>query len=150
MCLGILFFISVTVSASILHYLRLHPELELSQHMPKMKMEGGFFLVTSTFAALISMGFFISGIGILKMKRWARRLIVISAYSYILSFTINISLNISMAKEAASRMPPQFVQSTYQTYILSFIMGLFFVCLVALPAIIYFSKTEVKKQFCPE
>ncbi|PIY82125.1 MAG: hypothetical protein COX96_00765 [Candidatus Omnitrophica bacterium CG_4_10_14_0_2_um_filter_44_9] len=94
------------------------------------------FWISSILSLLIYICWVVSGVGVLHLKEWSRRLLRITMGVYTINMLVNIVLNIFLAEEAISTIPVKFLFT-----------GIVISMAYYLSVIYFFSHPQIVRQF---
>jgi hypothetical protein len=110
--------------------------LDMTEGMPQQTLSMPLFWLSSFLNLFIFSSWVITGIGVLRLKEWARQFLRIVMAVHVMNMLANIFLNITLADEMLSNIPLKF-----------FVIGIIISFSYYLGVIYFFSHPDIERQF---
>ncbi len=108
----------------------------MTEGMPQQTLSMPLFWLSSFLNLFIFSSWVITGIGVLRLKEWARQFLRIVMAVHVMNMLANIFLNITLADEMLSNIPLKF-----------FVIGIIISFSYYLGVIYFFSHPDIERQF---
>lgn len=110
--------------------------LDMTEGMPQQTLSMPLFWLSSFLNLLIFGSWVIAGVGVLRLKEWARQFLRIVMAVHVMNMLANIFLNITLADEMLSMLPLRFL-----------VVGIVVSFSYYLSVIYFFSHRDIERQF---